>query len=66
MIIDPGTLPWRDAYRLMIGTIVPRPIAWVSTVSKEGVNNLAPFSFFTAMAARRIRWSTSRKRASLR
>ncbi|HWI65743.1 MAG TPA: flavin reductase family protein [Symbiobacteriaceae bacterium] len=51
VMIDPGTMPWRDAYRLMIGSIVPRPIAWVSTVSKEGVRNLAPFSFFTAVAA---------------
>ncbi|MFX3648851.1 MAG: flavin reductase family protein [Paenibacillus sp.] len=34
-------------YKLMIGSVVPRPIAWVSTRSKEGVLNLAPFSFFT-------------------
>lgn len=49
LIIDPATLPWRDAYKLMIGSIVPRPIAFVSTVSPEGVLNLAPFSFFTAV-----------------
>ena len=34
-------------YRLLIGAVVPRPIAWVSTLSKSGVTNLAPFSFFT-------------------
>ncbi|MCK6076763.1 flavin reductase family protein [Paenibacillus silvae] len=34
-------------YKLMIGSVVPRPIAWVSTRSKSGVLNLAPFSFFT-------------------
>lgn len=51
MLIDPASLPWRDAYKLMIGSILPRPIAWVSTVSKEGVFNLAPFSFFTVVAA---------------
>ncbi|MFZ5816355.1 MAG: flavin reductase family protein [Bacillota bacterium] len=51
MIIDPSTLPWREAYKLMIGAIVPRPIALVSTVSPEGVPNLAPFSFFTAVSA---------------
>ncbi|MDC0759447.1 flavin reductase family protein [Brevibacillus sp. AG] len=34
-------------YKLMIGSVVPRPIAWVSTISKGGVLNLAPFSFFT-------------------
>ncbi|MBX5494951.1 MAG: flavin reductase family protein [Bryobacteraceae bacterium] len=35
----------------MIGVIVPRPIAFVSTVSPDGVRNLAPFSFFTAVSA---------------
>ena len=35
----------------MIGAIVPRPIAFVSTVSPEGVRNLAPFSFFTGISA---------------
>jgi flavin reductase (DIM6/NTAB) family NADH-FMN oxidoreductase RutF len=51
VIIDPGAMAWRDAYKLMVGSIVPRPIAWVSTVSPDGVLNLAPFSFFTAVAA---------------
>lgn len=37
----------RDSYRLLTGTIVPRPIAWVSTVSADSILNLAPFSFFT-------------------
>ncbi|MDT0124808.1 flavin reductase family protein [Paenibacillus sp. RRE4] len=36
-----------EMYKLMIGSVVPRPIAWVSTRSKTGVLNLAPFSFFT-------------------
>jgi len=35
--------------RLVLGLVVPRPIAWVSTVSKEGIPNLAPFSFFNAV-----------------
>ncbi len=38
-------------YKLMIGSIVPRPIAFVSTISREGVANLAPFSFFNAICA---------------
>jgi len=41
----------RDAYFLMIDTIVPRPIAWVATRSPDGVANLAPFSFFTGVTA---------------
>lgn len=39
----------RDAYRLMIGIIVPRAIAFVSTMSPEGKLNLAPYSFFTGV-----------------
>lgn len=51
MHIEPAALPWREAYKLLIGAIVPRPIAWVSTVSEHGACNLAPFSFFTAISA---------------
>ncbi|MCP4416384.1 MAG: flavin reductase family protein [Chloroflexi bacterium] len=50
MIIDPGNLNDADRYKLMIGSIVPRPIAWVSTMNNAGVLNLAPFSYFTAVA----------------
>jgi len=35
-----------DAYRLLTALVVPRPIAWISTISAEGVGNLAPYSFF--------------------
>lgn len=41
----------REAYKVMIGTIVPRPIAWVTTVSPEGVVNAAPYSFFNCLSA---------------
>lgn len=49
MVIRPGDLPEKERYKLIIGTIVPRPIAWVSTVNAAGVPNLAPFSYFTAV-----------------
>jgi flavin reductase (DIM6/NTAB) family NADH-FMN oxidoreductase RutF len=49
--LDPLSLPVRERYLLLISTILPRPIAWVSTVTPEGVPNLAPFSFFTGIAA---------------
>lgn len=51
MFFDASSLSSRDAYRLMIGSVVPRPIAWVSTVSTAGRGNLAPFSFFTAITS---------------
>ena len=44
---DPSQLTPRDFYRLLTAVVVPRPIAWVSTASAEGVYNLAPHSFFT-------------------
>ncbi len=52
MRIDPARTPSRDTYYTLISTIVPRPIAWVSTVDPEGRPNLAPFSFFTGITAR--------------
>ncbi len=47
MVIDPSELDPQSVYKLLIGSVVPRPIAWTSTVSREGIRNLAPFSFFT-------------------
>jgi len=51
MDIDPATLDLRARYRLLIGCIVPRPIALVSTLSLEGRANLAPFSFFNGVGS---------------
>ena len=47
MRIDPSDLAAEQAYRLLTGIVVPRPIAWVTTLSGNGVVNLAPFSAFT-------------------
>ncbi len=44
---DPAQMPGRHFYRLINSVVVPRPIAWVSSVSADGVDNLAPHSFFT-------------------
>ena len=41
----------RSVYHLLSGLIVPRPIGWISTLGPDGVRNLAPFSFFNAVAA---------------
>ena len=51
MDIIPSDIPHSEVNKLMIGTIVPHPIAWVSTLSDAGQPNLAPFSFFTAVCA---------------
>ncbi|NLG74511.1 MAG: flavin reductase family protein [Chloroflexi bacterium] len=42
-------LPWQSVYKIMTGTILPRPIGWISTVDEQGRPNLAPFSFFNAV-----------------
>lgn len=44
---DPGELGARSFYKLTTSLLIPRPIAWVSTRSEDGVDNLAPHSFFT-------------------
>jgi len=48
---DPGGSSAADIYKLMIGMVVPRPIAFVSSVDEQGVRNLAPFSYFMACTA---------------
>jgi flavin reductase (DIM6/NTAB) family NADH-FMN oxidoreductase RutF len=44
--INPAELPRQAIYKLLIGSVVPRPIAWVSSLSTDGTRNLAPFSYF--------------------
>ncbi|USK57276.1 flavin reductase family protein [Cytobacillus solani] len=51
MEITPGNLEWKDAYKLLVGSILPRPIAFVTTINEMGIVNAAPFSFFTAICA---------------
>lgn len=47
--LDPNDLELIDRYKLLIGSVVPRPIAFVSTVSKDGVTNVAPYSYFNVV-----------------
>lgn len=45
--IDPKQHSYTDVYKLMIGAVVPRPIAFISSIDTHGIFNLAPFSYFT-------------------
>jgi flavin reductase (DIM6/NTAB) family NADH-FMN oxidoreductase RutF len=49
--IKTDTLEWRDAYKLLQGSVLPRPIAFVSSQDENGNANLAPFSFFTVISS---------------
>ena len=51
MHLDPLALSLADRYKLLIGAILPRPIAFVSTISPTGQTNLAPFSFFAGVGS---------------
>ena len=49
--INTKEIPFQERYKLLIGSIVPRPIGFVSTVSPNGIHNLAPFSFFNGVCS---------------
>jgi flavin reductase (DIM6/NTAB) family NADH-FMN oxidoreductase RutF len=49
--IDPDALSPKDRYRLMISALVPRPIAWVTTLFPDGSVNAAPFSYFNGVSS---------------
>lgn len=51
MQFDPKTLTEQATYKLLAGSVLPRPIAWVSTTSTDGAVNAAPYSFFNVMAS---------------
>jgi flavin reductase (DIM6/NTAB) family NADH-FMN oxidoreductase RutF len=52
MEISPKDTPSKLFYKVIVGSVVPRPIAWVSTVNAVGQPNLAPFSFFTVVGSK--------------
>ena len=49
MQFDPQLVERQSIYKLLIGCVVPRPIAWVSSISADAIANVAPFSFFMAV-----------------
>ena len=52
MIIDLSEYSFQDAHKLMTGSIMPRPIALLSTISKDGEYNVAPFSYFNGICSK--------------
>ncbi|HSH07231.1 MAG TPA: flavin reductase family protein [Burkholderiales bacterium] len=50
MDLEFASLPLQERYKLLASLVIPRPIAWISTVNAAGVNNCAPYSFFNAFA----------------
>lgn len=49
MQFDPLDLEQKSIYKLLTGIIIPRPIGWISSISEDGITNLAPFSYFNAV-----------------
>ncbi|MSP85365.1 MAG: flavin reductase family protein [Flavobacteriaceae bacterium] len=49
MQFDPQELEQTAIYKLLTGIVIPRPIGWISTMSEDGILNLAPFSYFNAV-----------------
>jgi len=49
--IIPGQIPTKDLHQYIIGSVAPRPIAFVSTLDENGIQNLAPYSFFNAFSS---------------
>ena len=49
MKFNPQDLEQNAIYKLLTGIVIPRPIGWISTISEDGINNLAPFSYFNAV-----------------
>ncbi|MEI7509425.1 MAG: flavin reductase family protein [Flavobacterium sp.] len=49
MEFNPDTLEASAIYKLLTGSVIPRPIGWISTIDENGINNLAPFSYFNIL-----------------
>lgn len=51
MELNPQTIPYQSVYKILTGSVVPRPIGWISSIDINGRPNLAPFSFFNAVCS---------------
>ena len=64
MQFDPKDLDSSSLYKLITGTIIPRPIGWISTIDQNGINNLAPFSYFNIVGEKHIMFSTAKNKGN--
>jgi len=64
MQFDPKDLDSSSLYKLITGSIIPRPIGWISTVDQNGINNLAPFSYFNIVGEKHIMFSTAKNKGN--
>lgn len=62
MQFDPNNLDSSLLYKLITGSIIPRPIAWIATIDNNGINNLAPFSYFNIVGEKHIMFSTAKNK----
>ena len=62
MQFDPNNLEHSAVYKLLTGSVIPRPIGWISSINENGINNLAPFSYFNVVGddPPHVMFSTSR------
>jgi len=51
LTIDPATTAQKDLHQFILGSVAPRPIAFVSSIDEQGIHNLAPYSFFNAFSS---------------
>ncbi len=64
MQFDPNKIEPSAVYKLLTGSIIPRPIGWISTVDQSGINNLAPFSYFNIVGEKHIMFSTAKNKGN--
>lgn len=62
MKFDPNDLDASAIYKLLTGAIIPRPIGWISSIDENGINNLAPFSYFNLVGEKHIMFSTAKNK----
>ena len=64
MQFTPNEIDSSALYKLLTGSIIPRPIGWISTVDQNGINNLAPFSYFNIVGEKHIMFSTAKNKGN--